>query len=170
MGTIKCLKDSLIDSNRKFLDVSNWRYLREGTHYDEPGTFMVLANCRLFFIGDLSIKEIHNINYKDLTITKLVIHIRNFLCCPDCDGVGSVDWIQNATKSNPKERYAPSNFYQFTRDKKGLVKKVDCKSYKKITLSSPVKNKDMHYCTTCCGCGLRIGKAVVTKEFFLEKS
>lgn len=170
MGRIKYIKDSLVlEPYGKSLNVSNWRYIREGNHNDHSGIFMILENCRLFFIGDLSIEEIHNINYKNLTTKKLVIHIRNVLCCLDCDGLGLVDWLQNITKANPKKRFEPAAFYQFTRDKKGVVKEINCGAHKTIIISSPVKKEGMHYCKTCEGTGLRTGDIVITKKFFLEK-
>lgn len=171
MGQIKCIKDSLVsEPYGNILNINNWRYIREGNHHDRPGVFMILENCRLFFIGDLSIEEIHNINYKNLSPNKLVIYIRNVLCCLDCDGVGTVDWIQNVTKANPKKRFDPASFYQFTRDKKGVVKEIHCITGKTLIVSSPVKKKGMNYCATCYGSGLRVGRSVVIKEFFLEKS
>lgn len=176
MGQIRCLDGSLVPiAHGKLIDVSNWRYINKGSYHNREGLFIVLHTCRLFFIAELSTKEFHTINYNNLTVTKYVINIRNVLTCPDCNGYGVVDWLQNVTKSPPIHRdYV--RYFDYVRDKKGMLKDVYCGddfhigTYKTLTISSPVKKDEMFYCTTCYASGLRLGRrTVIRKEFFLEK-
>lgn len=176
MGKIRCLEDSLVpETHGKFIDVSNWRYVKKGSYHDKDGLFMVLNTCRLFFIAGLIIDEFHNINYENLTVKKHVVHIRNVLTCPDCNGFGVVDWLQNVTKFPPK-RTGYVKYFDYVRDKKGLIKEVYCDEhlhiggYKTLTISTPIKEDEMYYCTTCHGSGLRLGRrTVLRKEFFLKE-
>lgn len=176
MGKIACLEDSLVpETHGKIIDVSNWRYIKKGSYHDKDGLFMVLNNCRLFFIAGLVIDEFHNINYKNLTVRKSVVHIRNVLTCTYCSGYGIVDWLQNVTKTPPLRR-GYVKYWDFVRDKKGPIREVYCGdafhigAYKTLIISTPVKEDEMFYCTICRASGLRLGnRTVVRKEFFLEK-
>ena len=177
MGNIKRLSDSLIpDSYGKIINVSNWRYIKEGPYHNQEGLYIAKDDCRLFFIVGLSTEELHAINYNDLTIEKSVIHLRNILSCPNCAGKGTVDWLQNITKT-PPIRKGYNKYWDFVRDKKGSMKEIHSKidqslktkELKTFILSSPLKEKNMYFCTVCHGSGLWLGPAVVIKEFFLEK-
>lgn len=176
MGNIQSLEDSLVpESQAKLIDVSNWRYIKDGSYHNQEGLFIVLHNCRLFFMPELSIDEFHNINYKNLTVKKYSIHIRNVLTCIDCAGKGVVDWLQNVTKTPPIRR-GYCKYWDYVRDKKGPIRNVYCGdafhigTYKTLIVSTPVKKDEMFYCTACHASGLRLGRnTVIRKEFFLEK-
>lgn len=175
MGMIKCTEDSLIGkSQRPELDISNWRFLKEGKYDNKEGSFLGLHNCRVFFIVDITIDEIHDINYNNLTIRKAAIHIRNSLSCNICNGMGIIDWIQNVNKVPPR-RPQYRQYCNYIRDKKGPIRNlystVGTGAYQgEIFTSTPVKPEAFYFCSSCHASGLRwLNSTVINKEFFLEK-
>lgn len=182
MGYIKTESDQNQICNYNFtrgsevrLNISQWRILKFEIYNDNQGTFIILENCRIFFLKNITIEQIHIANYENSTINGSIFYIKNALTCSVCSGLGTVDWLQNIIK----RKQGDLDFRDFRRDKKGNIKRVEVgPDYERsfggdLFVSSPIKKKYLHYCPKCYGSGLRILEKAdlkIVKEFQLEKN
>jgi hypothetical protein len=132
--------------SKKTVDIKNWRLLKNGKYDGKYGVYIILYNCRLFFIPVLTIKDILKINSENMFRQADITYIKNVLTCKICGGTGIVDWIQNVIKNPTKISY-----FKYKTDTKKSPLYID----KNIVISLPTKKKVYDYCRFCKGSGLK---------------
>jgi len=152
MGIIKFYEyANLQHSNLQELNVINWRGLRETVMDGQEGVYFIDIDFSQYFIFDITISEIHELNYCNKTIEKPFIYINNRIVCSKCSGEGVFWWVDQAMPKNTF-RIIPE---KYERNAKGDILVIGQVSDDKYPyyVSTPHKRSGQEFCNRCCGTG-----------------
>jgi len=139
--------------------VTNWRYIIP----TENGITVCISN-NVFFIHDITLDDFIEIASKNIKKSYKFEYKNNTLICPNCNGIGAVDWVRKATKE-PAENKRVYSFYEQPPYKRGaMVQKITPWDGDIIYVSGPPKRLGEEYCVYCHGCGVLLQPAIKSIE------
>lgn len=146
------------------VDITNWRALIEDS--DEDKVTFVTEQCDEISISDVTVDEVHEINYCNKTVKKPNgLIVGSWLPCRHCAGSGLTDWISK-TMSVPfrMERL------EYDRNPKDEIINLDMLSlYLSLYTSTPKRLSSQEFCSFCHGCGLNLVRNFnIIKRFKIE--
>jgi len=156
---MSCAHDGLLTPN-KYINLQNWRGLRETNYRDTDGLYVILKNFRMYFIPNFTIKEFHEANYCNKTLNNEYKYIKNVLSCDQCNGDGKMDWVETARGGKIKPQHHHGGDDRFIRGKHTPIHKLvyDPKLAPQYVSSVAIK-KGEEVCRKCSGSGLLLAAA-----------
>ncbi len=148
----KSFKYSFTKDKTKEIDITNWRSIINNAKYRELE--IVTEKYERFLVEDITLSELHEINYCNKTVSKLFLLTGIHLPCAVCNGKGKVDWISKIIQKPQlminKKFDRNNNGYIFTLTKSDQVGTV--------YVSTPKLMRGEDLCDLCCGSGLNFVK------------
>jgi hypothetical protein len=141
--------------------VTNWRYIIP----TENGITVCISN-NVFFIHDITLDDFIEIASKNIKKSYKFKYKNHTLICPNCNGIGAVDWVRKAAKEPPDHN---GKFYGLYKDtppyiRGATVQKIIPWDGDIIYISGPPKRLGEEYCVDCHGCGVLLQPAIKSIE------
>jgi len=162
-----------MDMDKKDINLTNWRAMREWKHNGVDGLFVITKQFRMYFIPGYTMEMLHEANYCNKTLDIPYEFVKNVLSCAFCNGDGKTDWVEAARGPAPKKQmhgYRP-NYY---RARRGPIHIVDMTGEDPHYYTSAVYlHKGEEYCKKCHGCGLQLVESLgweVIEQIYLDHS
>lgn len=166
-------------SNSDQIRIQNWRSIQSGRREKEGEVlYIVLSSCLKVFIVDLSIEELHEINYCNKTIKKPFMFSKIPLVCRFCQGFGFIYWIDEMTgnPTNPDNKtysYTRQNEkFNFDRNPQGEIVVMSDEYMphdKPYYNSTPYIIEGQMICKYCHGSGLHLtNNYKIQKRIYIE--
>lgn len=160
----------IIDTRPEYIpvhevDVTNWRALISETFKSD--ITIITEQCDEILIKNLSLDELNEINYCNITVHKNVEDtIGAWLPCRRCKSSGLTDWVSK-TMANDS---VLMNMDLYDRDPNGYIFSLTMPNFERSILSStPKKVSSQEFCPQCKGSGLNILKNFeIIKRFKIE--
>ena len=144
---------ALIGHDRRTINLTHWRAIREATHKNVKGLFVIARNFRLYFIPGYTVDKFNEANYCNKTLDTPFQFIKNVLSCRFCSGDGKTDWVEAARGPSPKKRQQYGYEPDYYRCKKGPVHMITSHS-PPYFVGTVVLHRGDEYCKHCRGSGL----------------
>lgn len=150
------------DETKKYINLQNWRGIKEDYHERIVGIFIILLNFRIYFIPSINIQEFHFLNISHQIIDTPYKYVHNTLSCNHCFGTGKLDWIENARDKRGSDIFNINDDvkFKFTRHTSGIVHLTDDGSY----VSTALLHMGENHCRKCCGSGLYYVEPSIIKQ------
>jgi len=171
MGIIKSVGREITEGYLfEDLDITNWRGLRQSSEPRNLGIYFISGGFAEYFIPDITIAEIHELNYCNQTVEKSFDYICNRIVCDKCLGVGKFWWIDKAMSKDVKYNRLE---FDYERNKYGdvLVVQHDFDEELPFYISTPHKIEGEEFCKQCYGTGFYfVSQELILKTIQLEHS
>lgn len=145
------------------LEIKNWRVLVHGINRKHHGVHITMPSFNSFFIYDITIEEIHELNYCNKTVSKPFEFFNNKIMCGECNGEGTIYWIDAIMKKNNRTTIFNQQYSKYKRYAMGEVLVLNV-NHEPSYVSTPYKGDGQEYCKHCCGTGVRFVKESLVKE------
>ena len=153
------------DESRTFMNLQNWRALREHKHRDTKGLFIITSEFRMYFIPALTIEQFNIFNSTHQKIDLNYEYIKNVLSCEKCNGKAKTDWVTHARGKQDDHRSEYQRQLDYVRHKLGKVHLVNPGGdYPPYHVSTVFLHRGEEHCKDCSGSGLLFAQPWAVKE------